>query len=153
MYNDEKYCEDDEIANAFNKYFSSVGKTVAESLPSVSNDAHTHYLPRSISNSFFFSPVTYEDICSVIMSLKNKRDTRSFPAVVLKSLRFILAPILSYLINLSLSTGIFPNSLKLAKVVPIYKGGDKTNVANYRPISILSLISKVIEKNSLQETI
>ena len=87
------------------------------------------------------------------MSLKNKRDTRSFPAVVLKSLRFILAPILSYLINLSLSTGIFPNSLKLAKVVPIYKGGDKTNVANYRPIHILSLISKVLEKNCLQEIV
>ena len=53
---------------------------------------------------------------------------------------------LTYLINCSINKGIFPDELKTAKVIPIYKSGDKTSIENYRPISVLSVFSKVFEK-------
>ena len=68
------------------------------------------------------------------------------PTFALKlSKNFIVKP-LTYLINLIFKTGIYPNDLKLAKVIPIYKGGDPQNFSNYRPISLLSNINKIIEK-------
>ena len=57
-----------------------------------------------------------------------------------------LAPILSNLINKSLAQGLFPQSLKRAKILPIFKSKDKFNIANYQQISILPVISKVDEK-------
>ena len=58
----------------------------------------------------------------------------------------MIAPVLTKLLNLSLLQGIFPDSLKIASVTPIFKGGDKTDVCNYRPISVLSTFSKIFEK-------
>ena len=53
---------------------------------------------------------------------------------------------LTHLINKSIHQGIFPDDLKIAKVFPVYKSGDKSNISNYRPISVLSFFSKVFEK-------
>ena len=53
---------------------------------------------------------------------------------------------MSYIINLSFSNGTFPDKLKIAKVVPLYKGGDKSVAKNYRPISILPIFDKIIER-------
>ena len=53
---------------------------------------------------------------------------------------------LTYLINSSINKGIFPNELKIAKVIPIFKSGDKTSIENYRLISVLSVFSKIFEK-------
>ena len=54
--------------------------------------------------------------------------------------------ILFHVFKVSIEQGIFPDSLKLAKVTPIFKSGDKYNVSNYRPISILPVFSKVLER-------
>ena len=53
---------------------------------------------------------------------------------------------LTYLINRSFTEGVFPEELKLARVVPILKAGDPSQIANYRPISVLTFFSKVFEK-------
>jgi len=57
-----------------------------------------------------------------------------------------LAPALMALINVSFQLSLFPNDLKIAKVIPVFKHGDKTNLTNYRPISILPCFSKIFEK-------
>jgi len=58
---------------------------------------------------------------------------------------FVVKP-LTYIFNLSLQIGIFPDSMKIAKVIPIFKNGDTHSFSNYRPISLLSQFSKILEK-------
>jgi len=65
---------------------------------------------------------------------------------VVKVIANIIANPLSHLINNSLETGIFPNALKISKVIPIFKTGDQNILSNYRPISLLPVFSKVFEK-------
>src|SRR5579863_8843669 len=68
------------------------------------------------------------------------------PSTVIKSAAPYICHILSFIVNLSFSTGIFSENLKEAKVIPIYKDGDKSNFTNYRPISVLNTFSKIFEK-------
>ena len=96
---------------------------------------------------FFFSPVSLQMVCNVISSLKNKNAyVATFPTSILKYIAPIVSLPISVLISKSLSTGHFPDSMKVARVVPLKKPGDPTEMGNYRPISILPIISKVFEK-------
>ena len=70
----------------------------------------------------------------------------SIPTKILKDFKKQLSILLSQLINLSFNKGVFPSSLKLAKVIPIHKKGDTQDSNNYRPISLLSNLSKIIKK-------
>ena len=65
---------------------------------------------------------------------------------LLKEAAPVVVPSLTHIINLSITTGIFPDEWKLARVSPIYKEGAKSDPNNYRPISVLPVISKLIEK-------
>ena len=70
----------------------------------------------------------------------------SIPTVVLKHLNSEISVVLANLFNLSFSTGVFPNILKTSPVLPLFKKGSKLDCGNYRPISLLSNISKLLEK-------
>jgi len=65
---------------------------------------------------------------------------------VIKQCSLEVSSVLADIFNLSLTQGVFPDQLKIAKVIPIFKAGDKLKVSNYRPISILSPFSKILEK-------
>ena len=100
-----------------------------------------------VLNSIFFKPVTAEDIKNIIASLKNKPCNNSeFPICALKYVSGIVSEPLALLINQSLADGIFPQSLKVARVVPIFKGGCGNDANNYRPVSVLPLFSKIYER-------
>ena len=88
------------------------------------------------------------EVESVIVSFNadKKVGPNSIPPSILKDFRKELSEPISDIINISFSTGIFPDNLKLAKVVPIYKNGSKILVGNYRPISLLSNLNKIFEK-------
>ena len=91
--------------------------------------------------------VTENDVWNVIAQLKNSSaGWDHFPAIVAKQcINGYITP-LTHVINLSLIQGVFPSELKLARVVPIYKNGDRQQITNYRPISVTSFFSKVFEK-------
>ena len=98
--------------------------------------------------SLFLSPVNCSEVYDITQSLKN-----SFSAghdeissnLLKKIIRPILIP-LTHIFNLSLSTGVYQHSFKLAKVVPIHKKDDPAYISNYRPISLLTSFSKIVYK-------
>ena len=100
------------------------------------------------SESLFFAPSTIDEIRKLITELPSKRSSGpdNISNVLLKELAPILSEPLSIIVNQSMQTGIFPDIMKLAEVVPLYKGKSRENETNYRPISLLTTMSKVMEK-------
>lgn len=98
--------------------------------------------------SLTFSPVTAYDVKLVINNLPNKKSTGldEVPIKLIKQCSNELAPILADIINISVLLGAFPNCLKEAALIPVFKKGASENIDNYRPIALLSVISKIIEK-------
>lgn len=111
------------------------------------NDAIS-YLKNETAHSFFITPTTEEEVIDIIKSLNDKKatDIYGFSVKLIKIALPVIANILSYIFNNSFLQGIFPDKLKYASITPIHKGGSKLSLNNYRPISILPLFSKVLEK-------
>ena len=132
------------ICNSFNDYFVQVG-------PQLANTIVSHVNPLSYvkcnMNSIFLPYISEYEITQNINSLKNSSAGWDLiPTIIAKrSIKFYIKP-LTRLINSSFQSGIFPEDLKLAKVIPIFKSGDQQDISNYRPISVLSFFSKVFEK-------
>ena len=103
---------------------------------------------KSGSVNFEFKEVTTTEVFKYLKRLKRKCATGldNVPACFLKDTAYSLAKPLTHIINLSLQTELFPTELKKARVTPIFKSGDKTLIDNYRPISILPIVSKIFEK-------
>ena len=100
-----------------------------------------------INTNFVIAHISNEDIVQIINSLPNKSSgPSSIPLKLLSMIPDLIIFPLSHIINLSFKNGEFPNLLKLVKVVPIHKGGSTQEVNNYRPISLLSIFDKIIEK-------
>ena len=137
---------DDDITECFNNFFVNVGPNIADNIPRTVKTID-NYLAGNYMQSFYFGPVTSNDVADIINKLKNKPgDINNYNTKILKFLNSLISPVLANLINKSFITGIFPDSLKIAKVIPIFKEGDTSDVNNYRPISILPILSKVFEK-------
>ena len=95
----------------------------------------------------FLRPAGSEEVAVIIRKLKNKAtsDTKISALKLAGEIPGFVKAI-AETVSLSFEQGVFPQSLKLARVIPIYKGGTKTEVSNYRPISLLSSFSKIYEK-------
>ena len=144
--NCELFCGGD-IARSFNEYFSTIGTVLSNSISCPSNGSFTDYLRGNFVNSFVYTLVCSSDIEFIIKTLKNKRCTiKVIPNLVLKRISSIISPVLAKIVDMSVLSGTFPRSLKNALVVPIFKAGCREYVTNYRPISLLSVYSKIIEK-------
>ena len=144
VINDEVISDNLKIANAFNDYFVSIGAELSKNITSTI-DPLSFVTP--IQNSMFMPELSEHEVKTVILDLNNSAaGWDNFPTFVAKKcVDGYLTP-LTKIINKSISQGIFPSELKLARVIPIFKSNDKQNISNYRPISILTFFSKVFEK-------
>ena len=133
------------ICEAFNVHFATIGEKIGKNIKSHES---TPPLLHNLPNSFFFSPATPEEIYSLIGNIKIKQAVREndIDNKLLKLSNTIISPFLSNIFNSCMQQGEFPNSLKIAEVVPVFKKGDSNLLTNYRPIWILSQISKIFEK-------
>lgn len=108
----------------------------------------SHFLIKKITSTFTFDSISEADVRNIIKLLKPKSSTGhdDISTILLKQLSAIIAPSLSLIINESLFTGIFPDRLKIAKVLPLFKKENPHIFYNYRPISLLPALSKIFEK-------
>ena len=136
-----------DIANSFNTYFTSVGSNLAKLIPPASPSFESYLLPPPTSSAVFL-PTTPSEIYNIINDLNSSSSCGEdgIPMTVIKSVSNLISQPLSLLINHSLNSGTYPNALKLAKVISIFKSGKKSDPANYRPIALLSNFSKIYEK-------
>ena len=137
-----------QIAEKFNDFFLNIGTNLAASLETNTSKTHRSYLNSNILTSFGFNLVDEDHINKIMKSLKNKT-LSGHDGISIKLLKYLspaLLKPLTLIINQSLITGLFPEKLKIAKVQPLFKKGDEEHIENYRPISLLTSISKVFEK-------
>ena len=135
-----------EISETFNNFFANISTDLEKQLPNIDSDP-IDYLKDRNPTSMQIPYASICDVSSIIKSLKNKKcriDDFS-PGILKKICHLIVTPI-TMLFNQSIQQGKFPQKLKHAKVIPLYKKGAKTDVNNYRPISLLSIFSKIFEK-------
>ena len=114
-------------------------------------NSHKHfsdYLSNESSSTIFLQPTDKEEIANIISSLNSSKASgpNSIPYRILFLLKNEISKQLADLFNLSFKTGVFPSVLKTAKVIPIFKKDSKLDYSNYRPISLLSNIEKILEK-------
>ena len=135
------------ISETFNKFFSEIGGKLANKFTNDNSD-FKNYLGTPTAESLILSNTSQSEILETIKKLKNTNSTGydGFSTKFVKLSAPLLAPALEQLFNLTISTGVYPDNLKIAKVIPIFKKGNSTSVNNYRPISILSPINKIFEK-------
>jgi len=146
VINNEIITDPTSIADSFNTYFANVGPNLDRNIPETRTPPTSYMGPANVQ-SFFVGPATAADVEIVLKSLRNVGGgLHSIPVFIMKHCADILCPILSELFNKSVSAGVFPDCLKTARVIPVYKSGDKNLVNNYRPISILTTMSKIYEK-------
>ena len=135
------------IANCFNHFFVNIGPSLANKIPR-SNNVFTRYLSDKVDDTLFLKPVTKEEIINLVKNTKSKQSKDHDDidmCLVKKILPHIVTP-LEHIFNISLQKGVFPDGIKLARVIPLFKNGEMNDFSNYRPISILSQFSKILEK-------
>lgn len=133
-----------DVCSAFNNFFSTVGSEVK--IPN--GDRGAEGVVNRCQGSLFLNPTSTEEILNIINDLKNKKSAGAdeiSPALLKKISQHLLKP-LCHLVNFSLTCGSFPRCLKTSVVRPLFKKGDKKSCNSYRPISIVSVFSKVLEK-------
>ena len=140
-----QYISDGKIfANTFNNYFVNVGSSLAKNIPTETDPLH--YI-ESLENSIHIPEIYMDEVRTIISAITNSASGYDeLPASILKQCTDSYLEPLTHLINLSISLGIMPDELKVARVIPIFKGEDEQLVQNYRPISVLPFFSKKNEK-------
>ena len=136
-----------EIANGFNDFFVDVGPRLSESIPQ-SSKSFRDFLGDQYDEEFNFQEVNSFIINITLSKLKSKSSVGNdnISMKLLKEIMPIIVKPIIHLFNLSLNTGYIPDNYKCAKIIPIYKAGERDRFDNYRPISILPALSKLLEK-------
>ena len=145
--NQQTYTRQKDIADQMNNYFSNIGRTESNTIKSTTS--HKKFLTNKITqNTMFLRAISKEELSKEIMKLNSHKATGSdnISANTIKRTETEIIQPLLHIINTTIEDGTYPEQLKIAKVVPIHKKKEKTNPGNYRPISLLSVINKLIEK-------
>ena len=133
------------ILTKFNEYFTSIAKNLNESKSSDDYRDYHKFMKNRVDKTIFFDEIDSSEIDKIIRQLNPGKSSDISPRV-LKLYRGIISPYLAILFNNCVYSGVFPDKLKIARVIPLFKTGDRSDIANYRPISLLPVLSKIFEK-------
>ena len=169
MKDDKVFTKPNEVVTIFNTYFTNIAKDIGrddsvkdgDNIASCLNKHQNHKSVVNIKalmelkkyNEFSFQKVESETIRKSLDTLKTKKATGfdMLPSKILKLGCNILCLPICYLVNMSFKLCNFPNVLKCAEISPIYKKGNNMDVSNYRPVSILPIMSKIYEKEMVRQ--
>lgn len=138
-----------ESVELVNSFFAEIGKKLAEKIsPRQSQNIDNTFLEGSQNNSFVLQEVDEAEVENIIRTLRKDSSVGwdTIPTKIIQTSSMVLLPVITYVCNLSLATGVFPTAFKKALIHPIYKSGDRDSVNNYRPISVLTGMSKILER-------
>ena len=135
------------VVDKMNNYFVNVADNLAKKIPKT-HLTHKYFLKNPNAHSMYLTDIGPDEIHKIIqdMGINKSGDIYGNNPNLIKHGGPILIEILTLLFNKSIDQGIFPSALKLSKVVPIHKGDSIFEVSNYRPISLLPIFSKILEK-------
>ena len=135
-----------ELAEIFNKHFIEIGPKLASEIP-ISNIKPESYLTPTVKSFTLQSP-NVDMVCKLLRGINEKKATGldKIPCKLLKLAADVLAPSLTDIFKCAIDTGIFPDEWKLARVTPIFKKGAKSELNNYRPISVIPIVAKIFER-------
>jgi len=139
--------DEKDIADTFNDHFASIGAAVAETVPTTDINFR-EFLTNPICNSLFLQPVSPAQITEAIRLIANKpsTDVNEISFKLIHSVAAQVSKPICHMYNLSISSGIFPASFKISKVIPIFKSGNSKQSGNYRGIALVNSFSKIFEK-------
>ena len=144
------------VANCFNGFFTTVASNLVDKLPSSFNLFHTEsstfqnfYKGKNVKDDeFMLIPVNedfiYKELCKLNPSKSTGTD--NIPARFVKDAASVFKKPIGHIINLSIEKNVDPKDLKNARVVPLFKKNKRSEVGNYRPVSVLSVVSKILER-------
>ena len=137
-----------DVVDGFNEFFVNVGPKLAKEIKNAPPEKScAEYIERN-PNSFYLETVEKNEIIDIVTKCKDKTST-DWNGIDMNLVKKVIDGIvnpLTHICNVSFISGIFPEKMKTAKVIPIYKSGDKQKFTNYRPVSLLSQFSKILEK-------
>ena len=136
------------IANTFNDFFVKVGVEISESILPTNATAASFMPILNNIEELNLGTTDATHFCDIVKSLqpKNSTDSDGLSSKLFKKIAIEISRPMSHIFNLSLTNGIFPAKLKKSRTVPVFKTGDPFSCDNYRPIALLSTLSKVLEK-------
>ncbi|MEE4247207.1 MAG: reverse transcriptase family protein [Kangiellaceae bacterium] len=146
LVNDEIISDKYLIASHFKDYFVNMGAELVDKIPPSEVNPLT-FIHTNTPNSIIIEPATINEITNIVTSSENS--SPGWDGISMKVFKRCLPAVMDpmlFVINLSLQQGVFPTELKLAKVIPVFKKGQEILICNYRPISVLPAISKILEK-------
>lgn len=133
------------MAIVFNEFFSGIGPNLAKKIQPPKG---INLPPMEVNDStIFLHPTSRAEIVDIVLKMKDKAGgVDGITVSTLKATIYQISEPLEYIFNLIIETAKWPIPLKKAEVIPIYKSGDKSNATNYRPISLISNVAKILEK-------
>ena len=136
-----------EVPNGFNVFFSTAGQSLEKEIPRVDIDPIQYVSKREHDFCDSVPQLTAHDVEKVVKSLNNVAGglDKMSTQILLGTYKNILHH-LTFFFNLCISNAVFPDNLKVAVIIPIHKAGRKDSFTNYRPISLLPILSKILEK-------
>ena len=149
MINKESISDPKKICNSFNKFFAEIGPQLANKIPrSGINHSFENYLTKT-NSKFSFEEISSFDVQQLLSELDTSKANGldNIPARLLKDCPDLISESLTQIFNESINQGLFPVDWKKARVTPIYKNsGERNDPSNYRPISVIPIIAKLIER-------